>query len=69
MKKWISILCIIGLENIVENNKKMKWFERNIIWITFGIMALALMVQMIYIQQIKGELRLFKENATNQKPK
>ena len=61
------ILCIIGLENIVENNKKMKWFERNIIWITFGIMALALMVQMIYIQQIKGELRLFKENATNQK--
>ena len=67
MKKWISILCIIGLENIVENNKKMKWFERNIIWITFGIMALALMVQMIYIQQIKSELRLFKENATNQK--
>jgi hypothetical protein len=44
----------------------MKWFERNIIWITFGIMALALMVQMIYIQQIKSELRLFKENATNQ---
>ena len=39
----------------------MKWFERNIIWITFGIMALALMVQMIYIQQIKGELRLFKD--------
>ena len=30
-------------------------------------MALALMVQMIYIQQIKSELRLFKENATNQK--
>lgn len=37
----------------------MKWFERNIIWITFGIMAVALMVQMIYIQQIKSELRLF----------
>jgi hypothetical protein len=39
----------------------MKWFERNIIWITFGIMALALMVQMIYIQQIKSELRLFNQ--------
>jgi hypothetical protein len=39
----------------------MKWFERNIIWITFGIMAIALMVQMIYIQQIKSELRLFKD--------
>ena len=45
----------------------MKWFERNIIWITFGIMALALMVQMIYIQQIKSELRLFnqKEQVIN----
>ena len=45
----------------------MKWFERNIIWITFGIMALALMVQMIYIQQLKSELRLFnqKEQVIN----
>ena len=45
----------------------MKWFERNIIWITFGIMALALMVQMLYIQQLKSELRLFnqKEQVIN----
>jgi hypothetical protein len=38
----------------------MKWFEKNIIWITFGIMAFCLLIQMWYIQSIKSELRLFK---------
>jgi hypothetical protein len=47
----------------------MKWFERNIIWITFGIMAVAIMIQMWYIGEVKSQLKLFKENATNQKPK
>jgi hypothetical protein len=45
----------------------MKWFERNIIWITFGFMAVAIMVQMIYIQQIKSELKLFKESVKDTK--
>ena len=47
----------------------MKWFERNIIWITFGIMAVAIMVQMIYIQQIKSELKLFKNEQENNNTK
>ena len=47
------------------NSNVMKWFERNIIWITFGFLAACIAFQMWYIQELKSELRLFhnKEQA------
>jgi hypothetical protein len=49
------------------NSNGMKWFERNIIWITFGFLAACIAFQMWYIQQLKSELRLFnqKEHIVN----
>jgi hypothetical protein len=47
----------------------MKWIERNSIWIVFGFMAVAILFQMIYIQQIKSELKLFTKDVENTKHK
>jgi len=43
----------------------MKWFERNILYITFGLLAACIAFQMWYIQELKSELKLFhnKEQA------
>jgi hypothetical protein len=42
------------------NSNGMKWFERNIIWITFGFLAACIAFQMWYIQELKSELKLFQ---------
>lgn len=39
----------------------MKWFEKNSIWIVFGFLSLAILIQMWYINKIKSELKLFTE--------
>lgn len=39
----------------------MKWFEKNSIWIVFGFLSLAILIQMWYITKIKSELKLFTE--------
>ena len=39
----------------------MKWIERNSIWIAFGFMAGCIIFQMWYINEIKSELKLFKD--------
>ena len=38
----------------------MNWIERNSIWITFGFMAVCIIFQMWYINEIKSELKLFE---------
>lgn len=47
----------------------MKWFERNILYITFGFLAACIVFQMWYITKIKSELKLFqqKEQVVNKK--
>ena len=47
----------------------MKWFERNILYITFGFLAACIVFQMWYITQLKSELKLFqqKEQVINKK--
>ena len=39
----------------------MNWFNRNILYITFGFLASAILFQMWYISKIKSELKLFSE--------
>ena len=39
----------------------MKWFEKNSIWIVFGFLSLAILIQMWYMTKIKSELKLFTE--------
>ena len=39
----------------------MKWFERNILYITFGFLAACIVFQMWYIAKIKSELKLFQQ--------
>jgi hypothetical protein len=39
----------------------MNWFDRNILYITFGFLASTILFQMWYITKIKSELKLFSE--------
>ncbi len=39
----------------------MKWFEKNSIWVVFGFLSLAILVQMWYIMELKSKLKVFAE--------
>ncbi len=39
----------------------MKWLDRNILYITFGFLAICILFQMWYIQKLKSELKLFNQ--------
>lgn len=42
----------------------MKWFERNILYITFGFLAACILFQMWYITEIKSELKAFNKGES-----
>jgi uncharacterized membrane protein YfcA len=39
----------------------MRWLDKNILYITFGILAACILFQMWYIQKLKSELKLFNQ--------